>query len=147
MGRNKYLVIHGNAKSNEEAISMCGNALCEAGLVGKNFADKCKVREKDYPTGMPTEIPVAIPHCKDEGIIENSICFLKLDKPVVFRRMDDDNESVETDMIFNMAIRDPNEHLQALQSLMQFLNDADALKRCRELSDEEVVRYFEERIG
>ena len=78
---------------------------------------------------------------------ENSICFLKLDAPVVFRRMDDDTESIETDMIFNMAIKDPNEHLQALQSLMQFLNNPEALEKCRNLSDDEVIRFLEESIG
>ena len=147
MGQNKYLVIHGAAKDSDEVISMCGRALYDAGLVKETFGEKCRIRERDYPTGLPTDIPVAIPHCKDEGIKENSICFLKLDAPVVFRRMDDDTENIETDMIFNMAIKDPNEHLQALQSLMQFLNNPEALEKCRNLSDDEVIRFLEESIG
>lgn len=147
MAQNKYLVIHGSADSALEAISLCGNALLEAGLVGESFITGCMEREKEYPTGLPTDIPTAIPHCKDESIVQNSICFLRLDKPVMFRRMDDDEESVETDMIFNMAIKDPNEHLDALSNLMGFLTDEQAMLQCRTLSDEEVLAYMAEKIG
>ncbi|MGN1014930.1 MAG: PTS sugar transporter subunit IIA [Butyricicoccus sp.] len=147
MARNKYFVIHGSADSALEAISLCGNALLEAGIVGESFITGCVEREKEYPTGLPTDIPTAIPHCKDASITQNSICFLKLDKPVTFRRMDDDEESVDTDMIFNMAIKDPNEHLEALQNLMEFLNDEEALKQCATLPDEAVVAYLTEKIG
>ena len=61
--------------------------------------------KNDYPTGLPTEIPTAIPHAKVSGIKENAICLLKLESPVIFRRLDDDTEQVETDLIFNLAIK------------------------------------------
>lgn len=144
---NKYLIIHGDAKDNEEAIILCGNALYQAGLVSKQFGKLCVEREKEYPTGLPTEIPTAIPHAKDEGITESCICFLKLESPVTFRRMDDDTQDVETDMIFNLAIKDPNEHLKALQNMMEFLNDAEALEKCKVLSDTKLAAYLQEHIG
>ena len=37
MGQNKYLVIHGAAKDSDEAISMCGRALYDAGLVKRDI--------------------------------------------------------------------------------------------------------------
>lgn len=144
---NKYLVIHGSANDRYEAILMCGEALYAAGIVGKSFGNLCIEREKEYPTGLPTEIPTAIPHTKDASVRENSICLLKLDKPVTFQRMDDDTESVETDLIFNLAIKNPDEHLQVLQNMMVFLNDSERLNRCRELPDEELISYLEETIG
>lgn len=147
MGKNKFLVIHGSAATAEEAIGLCGDALHAAGLVRETFKEKCIAREVDFPTGLPTEIPTAIPHCKDEGIVENSICFLKLAQPVTFRRMDDDAQSVETDMIFNLAIKDPNEHLEVLKNMMMFLNNTEALNKCRTLSDEEIVAYLEQQLA
>lgn len=145
--KNRYLVIHGSAKDREEAIRLCGAALQKEGIAGERFAELCIEREREYPTGLPTEIPTAIPHAKDDEITENCICFLRLDKPVTFRRMDDDLESVDTDMIFNLAIKDPNEHLQALQNMMEFLSDAEALKKCRTLPDMETIAYLQEHIG
>lgn len=144
---NRYIVINGSAEDREEAIRMCGEALYQAGLVSKQFGELCVNREREYPTGLPTEIPTAIPHAKDEGITESSVCFLKLDKPVVFNRMDDDSQVVNTDMIFNLAIKDPNEHLKVLQNMMSFLNDPEALLKCKALSDRELIDYLQKNIG
>ena len=143
----KYLVIQGVANNSEEAIRLCGEALYKAGIVGEDFAQLCVEREKEYPTGLPTEIPTAIPHAKAGGIQENAICLLKLQSPVVFRRLDDDEEQVETDLIFNLAIKDPEEHLVVLQRMMEFLNDKEVLLKCKELSEEETIAYLTEKLG
>ena len=145
--KNRYLVIHGKADDCDQAIMMCASALCEKGIVDENFGRLCVERERSYPTGLPTEIPTAIPHVKADGIKENSICLLRLDEPVTFHRMDDEEETVETDMIFNLAIKDPNEHLQVLQNMMEFLNDEEALGKCRELPEAVLKEYLEEKIG
>lgn len=145
--KNKYVVIRGSARNREEAILLCADALYAAGYVGTEFGKLCIDREKEYPTGLPTEIPTAIPHAKDERISQSSICFLRLEKPVAFKRMDDDTEEIRTDMIFNLAIKDPNDHLNALQNMMAFLNDSEALEKCREMQDTELIAYLQEQIG
>lgn len=145
--KNEYIVLHGCAGSKEEAIMLCADALYAAGYVSREFGKLCVNREQEYPTGLPTEIPTAIPHAKDGNITQSSVCFLLLDKPVTFSRMDDDTEEVNTDMIFNLAVKDPNEHLEALQNMMEFLNDSKALKKCRELPDVELIEYLKEHIG
>lgn len=147
MEPNKYIVITGEANNSDEAIKLCGKALQEEGVVGKQFATLCIEREKEYPTGLPTEIPTAIPHASDETITANCICFLKLKNPVAFKRMDDDSQVVNTDMIFNLAIKDPKEHLKALQNMMIFLNDVDSLKKCRILEGKALIDYLVENIG
>ena len=106
----------------------------------------CAKRERDFPTGLPTEIPTAIPHVKDEGITENAICLLKLNHPVTFKRLDDDTEEVKTDMIFNLAIRDADEHLAVLQKMMAFLNNPEVLTKCKKLSNEETEVYLQEQL-
>lgn len=147
MAENKYIVIHGKAADAEEAILMCGEALYKEGIAGPDFGKNCVVREKDFPTGLPTEIPVAIPHCQDDSVNSNAICVLRLERPVEFRRMDDDEERIMTDMLFNLAVMDANEHLEALQNLMAFLSDTDTFKECREKSDDELIEYLKKHIG
>ena len=144
--KTRYLVIHGTAKNSEQAIKLCGEALYKAGIVRKDFGDLCAKREKDFPTGLPTEIPTAIPHVKDEGITQNAICLLKLNCPVTFKRLDDDTEEVKTDMIFNLAIKDAEEHLEVLQKMMVFLNNPEVLLKCKNLSNEETVAYLQEQL-
>ena len=147
MAENKYVVIHGKAANAEEAILMCGEALYKEGVAGKGFGKNCVAREKDFPTGLPTEIPVAIPHCQDDSVKANAICVLMLEHPVEFRRMDDEEESVMTDMLFNLAVMDADEHLEALQNLMVFLNNTEIVKECREKSDAELIKCLKEHIG
>lgn len=147
MANNHYLVIEGDAADSSAAITLCANALQKQGLVGPLFGQKCIDREKEYPTGLPTEIPVAIPHCKDEETKGNSICFLKLRHPVTFHRMDDDRETIETRFIFNLAIADATEHLGVLQNLMGFLGDAEKLKMCMSLSGDALIAYLRNYIG
>ncbi|MBB5182121.1 PTS sugar transporter subunit IIA [Catenisphaera adipataccumulans] len=147
MEKNKYIVLHGKANTKEEALQLCGDALYQAGITSPNFAQLCIEREKEYPTGLPTEIPTAIPHAKDEGIKANAICYLKLEKPVAFRRMDDDTQEIYTDMIFNLAIKDPNKHIKALQNMMTFLNNTEILQQLRKQSDEEIIACLQENVG
>lgn len=147
MESNRYIVIEGSAKDSDEAIYMCGKALQKEGIVSEQFAQLCIIREREYPTGLPTEIPTAIPHASDKDITANCICFLKLDNPVVFKRMDDDTQEIKTDMIFNLAIRDPKEHLKVLQNMMVFLNDAESLKKCKTLEGKKLIKYLKENIG
>lgn len=112
--KNKYLVIHGFVRDRYEAITMCSEALYKEGLASEQFGTLCVERKKNYPTGLPMETPTAIPRVKDESTIQDSICFLKLDRSASFKRMDDGAQDVGTDMIFNLTTKDPNEHLQAL---------------------------------
>lgn len=143
---NNYIAIRAHAENNFEAIKICADTLQKRGLVGKNFAQKCIEREKQFPTGLPTEIPTAIPHCKDSDTTANSICFLILDKPVKFYRMDDDSEFIETDMVFNLAIRAADEHLEVLQKLMAFLQNKNHLENCRKMSEAQVEGYLKKHL-
>lgn len=143
----KYIAIEGKAENKEEAIKLCGKALVAEGAVGKSFIENCIIRELEYPTGLPTDIPVAIPHCKDDSVIENSVCFLKLEKPVIFYRMDDDQEYIETDMIFNLAINGAGEHVDTLGNLMRFIGDSESIEVCYNLDIKDVPKYLEEKLG
>lgn len=147
MGDNKYIAITGKAKNWEEAIRLCGKALAEKGYTNLEFIDACINREKEYPTGLPSSIPVAIPHEKSEGINESSICFLRLDEPVKFYRMDSSDEFIETNLIFNLAIKNAENHLILLQNLMRNVMDEEILSKCNELSIDEVPGFLEEVLG
>jgi PTS system galactitol-specific IIA component len=142
-----YLVIHGSAKDSTEAIRLCGDALVKAGITGPSFAEGCITREKEYPTGLPSDIPVAIPHCSDNSITKDAICVLFLDHPVVFHRMDECEETVETSIIFNLAVKNPDEHIGVLQHLMAFLADSKTIEKCTTMSDADLIALLEKSLG
>lgn len=146
MGNSKTIGIQGDAKDWEEAIRLCGKALLENGYVDQAFVEGCVNREKEYPTGLPSTIPVAIPHFQSPGIKENSICVLRLNQPIMFYRMDSSDECIETNLIFNLAIKGSDNHLEYLQALMTFLMDEDKLRICVEQPMEEVLQLIKETI-
>mgnify|MGYP000910268343 CR=1 FL=1 len=133
---NKYIAIEGCAASYEEAIQLCGQSLCRAGYVGSSFVQECIAREKEYPTGLCTDIPVAIPHCKSKAIFKNAVCYLRLQEPVAFRRMDDDEATVSTRSIFNIAIKSEGDHLVFLQKMMGVVTDTELLRRLEKIDIE-----------
>ena len=49
-------------------------------------------------------------------------------------------------MIFNLAIRDADEHLAVLQKMMAFLNNPEVLTKCKKLSNEETEVYLQEQL-
>lgn len=145
--KNVYIATEGSAKDWEEAIRICGTCMMERGSVSSSFTDSCIEREREYPTGLPAGIPVAIPHSKAEGIKENCICFLRLDRPVRFYRMDDSEEYVDTRLVFNLAIKGADDHLEFLQKLMQFVMDEGSLEKCSSMPLEDITKLLETKLG
>lgn len=141
-----FLAIEGSASNAEEAVQMCADKLMANGCVTADFAKNCLDREVDFPTGICTEIPVALPHCKSDAILRSSLCYLRLDKPVTFRRMDDDELTVETRHIFNLAIA-PGDHLEFLAKTMQLLQDSRVLKSFESMDMEEIAGYLQEHLA
>lgn len=146
MKEDNYIAIEGEATNWEEAIRLCGDALTANKKTNDSFKSACIEREKEYPTGLPSAIPVAIPHSMCDGIYESSVCFLRLSKPVEFKRMDNDEKVIQTRLIFNLAIKESGEHIQFLQKLMNFLMDEEAIKHCLELDIDQVKHYLKQNL-
>jgi PTS system galactitol-specific IIA component len=143
----QILTVSGSAKNWEEAIALCGEKMSEYGYVELPFADECILREKEFPTGIPSEIPIAIPHAKSANIKKDCICLLRLDSPVIFNRMDSTDESVEVELVLNLALRDSGKHLVFLQKLMSIVQDVELLDSLRILPLDKLQITMEEKLS
>jgi PTS system galactitol-specific IIA component len=137
------IAIHGSAKDSCGAIQLAGDALYAAGIADEEFAGRCIQRENQYPTGLPTEIPVAIPHCDKSGTDRSGICFLHLSQPVAFGRADLIGGYVETDMIFALALAHDSQHVRILKALFSLFRNPEELQRCRSLNDDEAAVFLQ----
>lgn len=144
--KTNYIAVEGHAENWDEAIRLCGKYLVGSGNVGEDFTEACITREKEYPTGLPSDIPVAIPHGASDNIKENTVCFLRTDTPVRFSRMDDDEASIDTQLIFNIAVKPGDDHLGFLQEFMGLVTDNEALEQCLSLPIDEVPQYLESKL-
>ncbi len=141
-----FLAVDGAAVSDEDAIMLCGAMLAEAGCVTDAFPQSCIERERSYPTGICAKIPVALPHCKSEAIMRSALCYLRLEHPVSFRRMDDDQLTVSTRHVFNLAIA-PGDHLEFLSKTMQLLVDDGFLERLETMDINEASAVLRAKLG
>lgn len=146
MSKEKVIALEGRADDREEAIRLCGQALCRAGIAKDAFAEGCVRREREYPTGICTDIPVAIPHCRSDAILKSGVCYLRLEEPVEFGRMDDDEETVMTRSIFNLAIT-AGDHLDFLQKMMSIVGDEEFVAELEQADIEDVPELLEERLA
>jgi hypothetical protein len=146
MSERAYIAIEGHARDWEEAIRFCGNELIRNAYVGQDFLNACIDREKKFPTGLPTSIPVAIPHAASDKVFRTAVCVMKLDESIRFQRMDEPSASVDVKLIFNLAIKGNDAHLDFLQKLIGFVMDENHLTKCVNLPIEEIPIYLENEI-
>ena len=128
-------VIEGNPTSWQEAIQMTTDELHKHGCVESDFFQKCVKRELEFPTGLATLVPVAIPHAQSCGSIHKTgICLLKLTHPVAFKRMDNIQEELNVEFVLNLAIQDGSEQLKALQNTITLFQNKEFQKNLKQYS-------------
>jgi len=143
------LVIEGKPETWEQALHMTYSALHAAGYVKDTFYDACVAREKEYPTGLPTEINVAIPHTDAVHVNIPAICMLRLLQPVKFKNMGDPDEEVDAEFVFNMALQHNHDQLPLIQAIIKVAQDAEYLsslktKPLAQIREELLKRWIEE---
>lgn len=136
------LVLAGlKAEDDVSCIEQLGNLLYRKGYVKDSYTQAAIDREKVYPTGLSTdEVGVAIPHTDAIHVIKPAVAIGTLEKPVPFHLMGgDEDQKVEVSVIFQLAINDPSEQLQMLQSLVGLFANGDLLKNLLKAPDPESI--------
>jgi len=129
------------ADDDVSCIGQLGNLLYETGYVKDTYKQAAIEREKVFPTGLDMGgIGVAIPHTDAVHVIEPAVAVGILAKPVPFRLMaSEGDQTVEVRAVFQLAINDPSEQLQMLQSLMELLSNAELLEKLQKAPDSKSV--------
>lgn len=118
------IVLHGKAKTRDEAIDEAGALLLEAGAVTPEYVASMHDREKSVSTAMGNGL--AIPHGTNEmkeGIIHTGISFVRLDEPI-------DWNGKPVEFVVGIA-GDGDEHLALLQQLARTFVDQEAVEKLR----------------
>jgi PTS system galactitol-specific IIA component len=144
MNREDIFVMDVDVDSWQRAIQISGKKLFEEGYVKSIFSDECIKREKIYPTGLPTSTPIAIPHCGSQFVKKEGMCVLRLKKNVKFHRMDNVNQYIDTQIVFNLALKKDEEHIVFLQKFIGALSDEknDFVQDCLNENIDKVPELF-----
>lgn len=132
----------------EELIQQIASPLIEAGDVVAEFPEQVMLREKSFPTGLPTEpIGVAIPHTDAKYVNNNRVTIATLKNPIDMEIMGGmDEGTVPVSIVFLLALGQSNKQLNILQKLMTVLPKAELLEHLKTGSKEEIYRIAKEEI-
>lgn len=107
------------AVSAAEALARGAKMLFDHGFVKASYQGAVLEREKNFPTGlMLKNISVAMPHTDSIYVIKPGICIMRMDKPVTFKHMGNSEQPVEVNLIFMMAILNPNAQIDTLKKVV-----------------------------
>ncbi|MEA4970556.1 MAG: PTS sugar transporter subunit IIA [Candidatus Pelethousia sp.] len=128
----------------EQAILFGAEQLRRKGCVKDGYAASVAAREKQFPTGLPTEpIGIAIPHTNSDMVNHSAICLMKMARPVEFRQMGDEETRVFASVVILLAVAGGQEHMELLSGLMELFSDDALLKMLGEARcPQDVIRVL-----
>ena len=118
-----------DAKNADDALDHLSSLLFEYGYVRDSFSAAVKEREKRYATGLPARsMGVAMPHTDIEHVIKPCVAIATLRHPVTFIAMGSDDEKVQAQILFMLALNEPHAQLEMLQSIVTIIQNDDLLQ-------------------
>lgn len=136
----ELIVTDVKAKNSEDAIRQVGQYLLKGGFVKDSYIDAVVQRETEYPTGLQLkDIAVAMPHTAGVHVNTPAVCVAKLANPVTFAHMGDPDTTVEAELLFMMAIKDPDAQLETLQKVMGIFTNTEAVSKFKAAMNNETL--------
>ncbi|MDY3619174.1 PTS sugar transporter subunit IIA [Agathobaculum sp.] len=134
----ELIVRNVDAKDAEDAIRQVGQRFLDAGFVKDTYIDAVAAREAVYPTGLQlAEIAVAMPHTDPQHVNRPGVCIAQLAHPVTFAHMGEPEVKVEAEMLFMMAIQNPDEQVELLQKVLSVFQQPEVVAAFRAADSEE----------
>lgn len=128
----KLINVNLDVEDSHEVIEVLGRQLLESGFVKETYIDAVLKREETLPTGLRTgSINVAIPHTDVTHVNKSSIAISTLEKPVKFSLMEDPTQEVEVDLVFLLAVKEPDKQTSLLRSLMSIFQKKELLDQIK----------------
>lgn len=117
-------------ETKEELFKNATNYLVEKGYVSSDFESALNEREREFPTGLPTSPPVAIPHT-DGGFVKNDTILCIVNKTeVAFNEMGGDEEDIVLPRVFFMLVLGEGAtHLAQLQNLIEKIQGGELVEK------------------
>ena len=120
------------AKNAKEVIDLLSGNMYAQGLVSAEYGAQTWARELEHPTGLPTKpFCIAFPHADAQGVNRSALGVAVMHQPVQFQNMADPDESLDVELIFMLANRDPEEQIQTLRNLAVLFGQPEKLVELR----------------
>ena len=127
---DEHLIVLGlRAATAAEAIRTLSERLLQSGYVTKGFAEAVIAREAIFPTGLPTPIPVALPHTDAQHCRRPAIAVGLLADSVPFGVMGTPDQMIPVQVVFLLAVTDPKQQVRWLKQLVEFFQQPQHIRQ------------------
>lgn len=132
-----------NIKTKEDAIEYISGYLKKNGYVNEKYRDCTIRREHVYPTGLATKpIGIAVPHSERENVIKPAVIMGVCRKPIEFYKMEDSESKVDVGVVFLLALKGEDSHLNYLKNIVNYCKDEENLKKLYYSEKNEAYEIF-----
>jgi PTS system galactitol-specific IIA component len=138
----RLIEIKVKANEKEEVLKILADDLKALDYVEDNFYEHVIEREKNFPTGLPTVIPIALCHTEAQYVKHPAVCLATLEKPVKFQEMGTPQNTIMAEMVFLIAMKNPKDQVPWLRKMMEFCKDAKGLETIRDSVDKVKLADF-----
>ncbi|WP_291291277.1 PTS sugar transporter subunit IIA [Enterococcus sp.] len=126
----KEFLFETSFKTKEEFFKGATEFLVNNNYVSKEFEEALNKREKEFPTGLPTVPPVAIPHTDGTFVKNDTILCIVNKNEIVFNEMGGDEEDVVLPRVFFMLVlAEGATHLNQLQNLITKIQEGELVEK------------------
>lgn len=137
--RKDLIQVNCTVKDQFDAIALAATPLLEQGFITADFVEAAVERERTFPTGLPTKIGVALPHTEAKYVIRESISIVTLRNTIVFAGMGNPKESIPVQIIFLLAISNPEKQLGVLQTIITIIQNEKVLHKIKNAKEPETI--------
>lgn len=135
----KFIFANIELKNSKEVIKLLGGALIKNKYVKNDFVKAAIEREKKFPTGLDTPIPIALPHTDANFTLKKGFAIATLKQAVAFKSMGDSDKILPIRIVLIPVLTQKSEDNIAFYELLQRCRDskiAHELLKCN--SSEEI---------
>mgnify|MGYP001383663798 CR=1 FL=1 len=128
------------AATAEEIIQRLGELMAAKQYVKTSYINAVLEREKSLPTGLALgDFCVAIPHTDSVHVNQSTIAIACLKQAALFQSMIDPQEQLKVELVFLLAVKDPNSQVQLLKNLMAVFQNKELLLQIRNAASKREV--------
>jgi PTS system galactitol-specific IIA component len=122
------------------AVQRLADLLEQAGHVDARYAAAVADRERTFPTGLPTEPPVALPHADPDYVLRSAMAVGIFRAPVAFQEMGNPGQTLQVRIVFLLAVKEKEEAAGLLRELVLAFRDHARLARFQQAETDEEAR-------
>ena len=130
----------------EAVIKILADKLKAEGFVKDGYFENVIKREEEFPTGLPTVIPVALCHTEAEYVNQSAMAVGTLAQPVEFHEMGTPERNIKAEIVFLLALKDPKDQISYLKTMVTVFKSKETLETIRDATDKQALLTFLEGI-